>query len=606
MRNVILKLAAVSGIALSAVACGGGSVYSATGTGTTGTGSGTGTGTTTTPLALTVDFTSGLSSIAAGGSTGLQVQVLNGSTLYTGGPATVSFSSNCIGAGTSTVDTNPASSATGIVSANYLANGCGGVGASAVNDTITATVSVGGQTLTDSVVIAVQPSTLGGLVFVSASPEDIGLPESGLPQSSVVTFKVTDSAGSGLPNVDVTFAPTTSVGGITLNTTSAKSNSSGLVQVTVTSGSVHTAVRVNASAVSGTTTIRSQSELIVIGTGIPDNNSFTLAVECQNQEALDIAGVPVTVTAFAADRFNNPVPDGTAISFDTEGGVIEAGCATVNGTCQVTWTSQNPIPRKYNDNDNTGRAGRSVIRATALGEESFTDANGNGRFDSGELFGDLAEAFLDLDEDGVRDSGEAFTDADGDGEYDFGETFTDAAPLNTVFDPLEPFLDLNSDGLYSPKSGSFTGVLCNSGCDTVRNIHVRATNVIIMSASTPLLSTTDVTGTGWNSVDTFTIPRNSAGVISVVVRDRNDQPMPNGTTISFSGGGSAGGFDGTSSFSVPCTTDDTVLGNRYSFTFKTADVVAGTSGIIILSVNTQGANGRAGIETIYQFRVVVS
>ena len=44
---------------------------------------------------------------------------------------------------------------------------------------------------------------------------------------------------------------------------------------------------------------------------------------------------------------------------------------------------------------------RSTILAWAQGEESFDDTNGNGEYDFGETFNDLAEAFLDKNEDGV-------------------------------------------------------------------------------------------------------------------------------------------------------------------------------------------------------------
>ena len=45
--------------------------------------------------------------------------------------------------------------------------------------------------------------------------------------------------------------------------------------------------------------------------------------------------------------------------------------------------------------------GRSSLLAYTLGEESFVDANGNDEYDFGESFDDLAEAFLDKNEDGV-------------------------------------------------------------------------------------------------------------------------------------------------------------------------------------------------------------
>jgi len=62
---------------------------------------------------------------------------------------------------------------------------------------------------------------------------------------------------------------------------------------------------------------------------------------------------------------------------------------------------------------------RYTILATAIGEESFTDLNGNGQYDAGEPFGDIAEPFLDNDENGTRNPlAEPFVDFNGNGSFD--------------------------------------------------------------------------------------------------------------------------------------------------------------------------------------------
>src|SRR5260221_11028009 len=101
------------------------------------------------------------------------------------------------------------------------------------------------------------------------------------------------------------------------------------------------------------------------------------------------------VTARLSDRFQNPVPDGTAVTFHSLGGKIGAQCTTAttpmeSGVCSVNITSQ-----AYRPVD-----GRVPILAMAIGEESFTDANGNGAFDVGEAFFDTSEAFEDDSESG--------------------------------------------------------------------------------------------------------------------------------------------------------------------------------------------------------------
>src|SRR6185369_13293017 len=118
------------------------------------------------------------------------------------------------------------------------------------------------------------------------------------------------------------------------------------------------------------------------------------------------------VTARLSDHFHNPVPDGTAVSFTTNGGSIQPSCTTINGACSVTWTSQNPRPFVPGIN-----VGRATIHAYAVGEEAFVDLNGNGVADTGE-FTDNSEAYRDDNENGVRDVSEPFIDFNGNGQFD--------------------------------------------------------------------------------------------------------------------------------------------------------------------------------------------
>ncbi|MET0044774.1 MAG: hypothetical protein ABW100_14800, partial [Candidatus Thiodiazotropha sp. 6PLUC3] len=132
------------------------------------------------------------------------------------------------------------------------------------------------------------------------------------------------------------------------------------------------------------------------------------------------------LTVHAADHFNNPVPDGTAVYFTTEGGQIQSQCEILDGACSVNWTSSNPRSSE----------GRITILASMLGEESFIDANGNGVLDFGDTaFANIPEAFRDDDENGVRD------------------------PV------LEEFVDFNANGVYDDSSvdPNYNGALC---CDT--------------------------------------------------------------------------------------------------------------------------------------------
>ncbi len=76
-------------------------------------------------------------------------------------------------------------------------------------------------------------------------------------------------------------------------------------------------------------------------------------------------------------------------------------------------------------------------------EESYVDANGNGKYDRGDYL------TLDIDGNGVYDPGvsEDYTDLNGNGEWDLGEPFDD---LNTngQYDAEESYIDYDGDGIF--------------------------------------------------------------------------------------------------------------------------------------------------------------
>jgi hypothetical protein len=461
-------------------------------------------------------------------------------TLYTS-EATVTFSSACVAQGLANVGA-PVVTSSGIVTATYAATGCSG------DDTITASSTVGGASLTATGNVTVAPSSVGSIQFVSATPTNIALQGTGdstRPEASTVIFRVLDSSGGPRAGATVTFALNTSVGGITLGPTTATSGTDGRVQTVVQAGTVATSVRVTATVTSATPAIATQSSQLTVTTGIPDQDSFSLAVTCPNVEGFNFDGETIAVTARLSDRFNNPVPDGTAVTFTTEGGSIQSQCTTGTtsteaGVCVVNWTSTNPRPLGLG-------AGRSAILATAIGEESFNDVNGNGRLDVGENIGDLGERFLDTNE-------------------------------NNVYDPGEQIYDFNNNSTRDPADGLFNGVLCNdpARCDvTATSTGIAADNLIIMSASTadadPVTNTTLTVG--------------SSGVATTAqfafdVPDVNGNPMPRGTTVTATVNGAGYTIGTPSSYTVPCTTEFT------SHTFTVNATAAATNGNLTMTVTT--------------------
>jgi hypothetical protein len=540
LRTITVTASAGSGlkatVSVQVVAGGGGGAVTAQ--------MGSGTGTAFQPGAIAV----ATPQLSAGGSTSLQVvlQQTDG-TLYSQ-PATITFSSPCVAQGLANVG-QPAATSTGIASSTYAATGCSGT------DVITATATVGGQALSATGSVTVAAAAIGSIVYVSATPTNIALKgtgNAGHPEASTVIFKVLDATGGPRAGADVTFTLNTTVGGITLGPVTAKSGTDGRVQTVVQAGTVATPVRVTATVTSVTPAIATQSSQLTITTGIPDANSFSLAVQCQNIEALNTDGVTVPVTARLADRFNNGVPDGTAVTFTTEGGTIQSQCQTAttiteSGVCTVNWTSSNPRPSD----------GRSSLLATSIGEESFVDANGNGTFDNGETFTDDGEAFLDNNENGVHDPG-------------------------------EPIYDFNNNSMWDGPDGKFNGVLCldtTGRCGTQKTTGIGARNVIIMSGSSPVT----VPANGSTLAPGVGVPT-STRTYFITFKDTNGNPLPAKTTIVATVTGNGFTLGTPSNFDVPCTTGPTT----YPFTISSA--TGATSGTLTITVTTP-----AGVKSVLTY-----
>lgn len=432
---------------------------------------GSGTGAGFTSGALTI---SPVGTLAQGATATVSVNIVDGSAaLYTATPVTVSFSSTCasLATPTATIDAS-ATTSSGTAAATYRVNGCSGT------DTITASVASGSQNLTATSNVSITPPTATAIAFISATPTSIALQGTGgagLSERSIVKFKVTGEGGTPIASQSVNFALSTSIGGTTLSPATASTDSSGFVQTEVQAGTVPTSLKVLASIASPSISVT--SDQLAIGVGLPDQNSFSLSMDSFNPEGADYDGQIVNVTVRMADHFNNPVPDGTSISFQTELGAIEPFCATTAGACSVKWISQNP--RNNMDCTGTDRPSRSTILATAVGTESFSDVNGNGRFDDGEPFTDLAEAFVNENENSAREAPTACATAN-----------------NGVF--VEEFRDFDEDNTFDAADGKYNGTLCATpgvgDCSATKLVHVRASGVIVMASSTPVVTEVSLSG----------------------------------------------------------------------------------------------------------------
>ena len=421
--------------------------------------------------------------LSAYGTASISVKVLNNGATYTT-PITVSFASACASSGKATL-TASVTTVNGTATANYLDNGCNNV---LPGDTITATL-MNGVTATGN--LPVNSPAIGSIQFVSVVTNPVTTPVmitikgtggTNRSETARVTFRVVDSAGNPLGNAPVDFSLNTALGGLTLSSAAATSDpTTGYVVTNVQAGTMSTAVRVTAKV--HNTTLSTQSDQLLISTGIPAQDGISLSASTHNIEAWLYDGITTTLTARLSDHFHNPVPDGTAVYFTSEGGSVIPSCITVGGICTAVLTSQELRPRSA-----INGYGRVTVLARATGEETFIDLNSNGTAD------DVYE---------MIDANRASTD--------MGEAYVDYNESNCRDPQTEPYIDFNGNGVYdgkycgfSPPGGPegdslYNGLLCTAGaaiCSTQKSLDVRVSQVIIFSDSWGASPATLVTYTG--------------------------------------------------------------------------------------------------------------
>ena len=482
-------------------------------------------------LALAVPVL-GSPSVSAYGTTGIQVQVLQGGLPYTS-PVTVTFTSSCA-AGKASVTSSAITQPTGLAVGTFVDNGC----AQNADSTVTITASIG--TDTKSANITVRAPTAGSLRFVSAVPADKsitlrGQGGNGRQEDANLTFQLVDLAGNGVGNADVCFDATTYVGELNLDGFMPtklpvqpggpalcgsdllsvvryvkRTGADGTVSIRINSGTVPTPVRVRARALYPSTAavpLETYSDTLSISTGLPLQRSFSLSVDKANIDGGSFDGENAKLTIRLADQFSNPVPDGTVVNFIASGAAVctadNGSCKTTNGACSCDLVSQ---ARRPIDN-------RVIVTAYAVGLEDFNDNNGNNFYDAGDSFVDLADAYVDANKDGLANSLTINGDTD----------ILIPYQRNTVFTPI-------GDGVRG-------------------TAHIRASTVIYLSQSSsagaptvvlPIAQLSQERGLFANSLSAYFLrlapicPEGtpvSQATLSMVLEDGIGNPMAAGTSL---------------------------------------------------------------------------
>jgi len=326
--------------------------------------------------------------------------------------------------------------------------------------TITATSGVASHTLT----LTVQPGSAGTIEVSKIEPKVIGILGSGVTQTTTIDFLIKDSLGNpvvdGTP-VQFSLGQTTLHGGESLTTEgnsgteATGSTNNGLVSVTLKSGAVAGTIDVIGSVQTDNTTISTAARVTIVG-GLPDAEHLALAVQFHNIAGGVTLGLLNNITAYVGDRFGNIVPDGTSVSFITEGGTIGqsigGGAFTTTtelGRATAILQSANPntpllggVPTYqewgYECSGNfafvtspgtpsllCSNPGLVTIVAFTTGSESFVDKNGNGIYDANDSFTDIWEPFIDGNDNNLFEEGELYIDVNSSGAFDAGNDLFD-------------------------------------------------------------------------------------------------------------------------------------------------------------------------------------
>jgi len=271
------------------------------------------------------------------------------------------------------------------------------------------------------------------VIETAVAPEVLGIQGSGIQETGVMSFLVTDSAGRPTPSVAVSFsqrAPAL----VTLGRTAGVTDNNGQVIVDYTSGTV---TGISAIVATVPSTGVSGSHPVAVRGARPSASGFYFRCDKTNLPVYTTTPrfETTTCTVRLSDRYGNRVGVATPVSFAAEAGSISAavltkpfdfsnptdpdeGSATVtfstdmgNGFAPVETTpfaaDATQFPKQRGVEPSNGalnpRDQLVTIIAMVRGEEAFVDANLDGQYNPGELFVDQGDPFLDSNDDNIYD-----------------------------------------------------------------------------------------------------------------------------------------------------------------------------------------------------------
>jgi protocatechuate 3,4-dioxygenase beta subunit len=247
--------------------------------------------------------------------------------------------------------------ASGVASVEIRAASGTAVGAT----TVGASATVAAVVVTAELSIAITSAPTGGVTnpqdltnalnFLDVNPADksivlAGSGGNGRSESATLRFRVVDKNNTPVKGAVATFS-VAPAGDVTLNISSATSDADGVVVTTVSSKSVATAVVITATVTRAGGTVTSQSDQLLVTTGISTPTGFDLSAAKYNMNS-SLTGDATTITVRIVDANGNPVADGVPVVFTAPFGAVgsssRGGCVTSGGGCTVDYKVQDPRP----------------------------------------------------------------------------------------------------------------------------------------------------------------------------------------------------------------------------------------------------------------------
>ena len=412
-------------------------------------------------------------SLESGASTNITLKTQDATSKVNQNNVTVNFSADCGTFEPATV----ASSNQGDVTTAYKSIDAAGKLCEG-EQTISA---VGSNIPLQSVKVNIAEIKPDSLVYTS-EPVNLGITSSGSASSGQIEFTLyangTPAANKDV-NIELLRAPE-DLSFVALGNRipkPVKSDPNGKVVVTLYPGNKPGPVEIKATLDSNAN-VSALSKNVAVSTGRVTQAGLSLSVSKNSLQNV-IDGDTATITARMVDRTGNAVPDGTVISFVAEGGSVTPNCASSNGQCTVTLSTQNPRPL-----DN-----RVTVLAYVEGDKSFNDLNGDNLYTAGvdALISNIGDFFRDDNEDKTYNANL--------GEYLYKRSAGNlACALSTITQPN-------------------VAATCDNNLDAV----VRQQLLFAFAENTPTFTNVNASG----SLLSFKIFGNSA--LSV--------PMPTGTTV---------------------------------------------------------------------------